>query len=551
MQPNSNGPASPTLLAMTHCDRFGRRRTGRVAAVAFLAVVATAVLSVGSLAAPVSAAGGSAPAAAHAAAKSAVAVPSFAVPAGAKVVNYYPPDNSWYDMWLDWDPQQYRADMSRAHSIGANTVRLILFPQYFGYPAPTAQMQGRLASAVSIAAAEGLKVQLTLFDHFTAWTDVAGSQAWTQAILAPYAGDPRVAFIEVQNELDPHSDTIVTWLRGEIRLIHRVMPKTPVTVSTDYHSGAAGPALMIRKLRGAGTEEDFADYHYYGYAKDAYQTFKKVKRSVAPRPLLLGEVGISSVGPWFVNSTDGMQTQALWLATVERAAVAAGLPPGAPWTLNDFTRAGQPYHDPNVAQYHYGLFRTDGTPKPAAYVIAQAFGAGASFAKAVPAPDEPSVTAGSTNTNFSALIVREDRPANWSKHLANEATFGLADRVAPGGGNAVTLSHAKGNHQGWPSLFTVPTEVVKAGQVWSLSAYARGLHCTGVNRIGIAWFGSHGRFLGWTASRPLRCGSDRWQRLSASGHPRRGALTAQIHVTSNNDRGKAEFADVSWTVRTT
>jgi hypothetical protein len=263
-------------------------------------------------------------------------------------------------------------------------VRLILFPQYFGYPVPTATMSGRLAQAISIASSHGINVQLTLFDHFSSYGDFTDSAAWTKAILAPYAADPRITFVEVQNEVDPTNKRVVSWLRAEISLIHTVMPGTPVTASTDYAAGSRGPEVLKVALAGQqggySTEPDVFDYHYYGGTVGLTASLKRIKASVAPSPLVLGEIGSSSSNPSFSSAADGQQSEALWLATVESDITAAGLPLGAPWTLNDFTRAGQPYHDRHAKEYGFGLFNVDGSPKPAAFAIANAFGASSSFA---------------------------------------------------------------------------------------------------------------------------------------------------------------------------
>jgi hypothetical protein len=53
-----------------------------------------------------------------------------------------------------------------------------------------------------------------------------------------------------------------------------------------------------------------------------------------------------------------------------------GLATPAPWTLNDFSPEGIPPVSPAAdepAQYGYGLFRLNGTPKPAAAVVSKAF----------------------------------------------------------------------------------------------------------------------------------------------------------------------------------
>ncbi len=477
-----------------------------------------------------------------------------------KLINYYPANNSWYAMWTKWDPSQFDTDMQRAQSIGANSVRLILFPQYFGYPTPTGTMVGRLAQAIDIASSHGIAVQLTLFDHFSNFGDLTGSATWTKSILAPYAGDQRITFVEVSNEVNPTDKKLMSWLRSEIAVIHSIMPGTPVTASTNSAAGSRGPAVLKAALAGQiggySTEADLFDYHYYGGTFGLTASLKKIKASVAPSPLVLGEIGASSSG--YTNAADGQQSQALWLATVESDIASAGLPPGAPWTLNDFTRAGQPYHDQHAAQYAFGLFDIDGSPKPAAFAIADAFGASKSFASSAfsaratststVAPSGGGYSPDSNNPGFAVLVQGQNRPSTWAQGLPKEATFSVIAGGAPDGTNAVQLSRSQGNTAGWPSLMTVPSQTVVPGQVWTLTASVRGIAATGTNRIGIAWFAATGKFMGWTASSSIPAGSTGWTTLAVAGKAPAGAASVEIHLSSESNRGSVQFADVTWSV---
>ena len=61
--------------------------------------------------------------------------------------------------------------------------------------------------AAGFAASQGLTVQLTLFDwlHENEYADIAGWQQWAHDLLAPYAGDRRIEFVEVRNERNPNT----------------------------------------------------------------------------------------------------------------------------------------------------------------------------------------------------------------------------------------------------------------------------------------------------------------------------------------------------------
>ena len=68
----------------------------------------------------------------------------------------------------------------------------------FGFPRPRRALLARLTAAVSLAAAHGLRVELTLFDGFQQFADLASSQAWAAAVLHPFAHDRRIAYADVR-----------------------------------------------------------------------------------------------------------------------------------------------------------------------------------------------------------------------------------------------------------------------------------------------------------------------------------------------------------------
>ena len=99
-------------------------------------------------------------------------------------------------------PQRIAADLHRLRGLNANVVRVVLPANFIGYPVPEERYQERLREFVGIAARNGLHVQLTLFDWWGAYRDIEGSKQWARAVLEPYVGDPRIAFVELRNEID-------------------------------------------------------------------------------------------------------------------------------------------------------------------------------------------------------------------------------------------------------------------------------------------------------------------------------------------------------------
>ena len=289
-----------------------------------------------------------------------------------KEVNYYPAAGAHTYMWSRFDPTVIDRDFARIRALGANTVRIFIQPSVFGFPTVRPVMADRLSEVIGLAAKHSLRVHLTLFDWWSGFTDIADSKEWVSSLLSRYRDDPRIVVIELQNEVDPRNREAVAWVSTMLPYLSTVMPGTLRTVSV-----ASVPpevfALFTHELK--NSPPDFWDYHYYGPAGDAVSVLSSIKALAAPRPLFVGETGYST------DETPGdqaaqEQAQAAYYRAVFAAAAALGLPTPAPWILNDFSPGGIPPESPAVdepAQYGYGLFQLNGTPKPAAAVVRRAF----------------------------------------------------------------------------------------------------------------------------------------------------------------------------------
>lgn len=289
-----------------------------------------------------------------------------------KEVNYYPAAGAHTYMWSRFDPTAIDGDFARIRALGANTVRIFIQPDVFGFPTVRPVMADRLSEVIGLAAKHSLRVHLTLFDWWSRFGDVDGSKEWVSSLLSRYRDDPRIAVVELQNEVNPQSPEAVAWVTSMLPYLSTVMPGTLRTVST-----ASVPpevfALFTQELK--SSPPDFWDYHYYGPAADAYSVLSRIKALAAPRPLFVGETGYSTdAAPGGQAAQE--QEQAAYYRAVFTAAAALGLPTPAPWTLNDFSPGSIPPVSPSAdepAQYGYGLFRLNGTPKPAAAVVSKAF----------------------------------------------------------------------------------------------------------------------------------------------------------------------------------
>ena len=279
---------------------------------------------------------------------------------GLKLMNYYPAYHGWSRMWFEWYPATIQSDFARMSGMGANAVRLILPTDVFGYPAPSSLMLERLSYVIQLADAAGLKVQLTLFENWSAYSDVSGSEQWAARILDPYKGDPRIAFVEIKNELNPYNSTAMAWARTMIPYV-RAHSGLPVAASN------AGDLPWFNDFVSAlnASRPDIFSYHFYGDPSNAAATFYWVKRIAAPTQVFIGETGLST-GTTADGPSDPSleQSQDSFFHAVDAATLSQGLPAAAPWIMWDFAPGTLCTCAPD-SQYHYGLLRLDGSEKPA------------------------------------------------------------------------------------------------------------------------------------------------------------------------------------------
>jgi endo-1,4-beta-mannosidase len=276
-------------------------------------------------------------------------------------------------MWTRFDPTSIDRDFGRIRALGANTVRIIIQPLVFGFPTVRPVMADRLSKVIGLAAKHSLQVQLTLFDWWSQYTDIHGSKEWVSSLLSRYKDDPRIAVVELHNEVSPQDRVALAWVRAMLPYLSTVLPGTLRTVSVP----SVPPddfALFTHELK--NSPPDFWDYHYYGPAGDAYTVLRSIEALAVPRPLFIGETGYSTLRTQG-NQVAQQQAQAAYYRAVFTAASVLGLPTPAPWTLYDFSPGAIPPESPAAhepAQYGYGLFHPNGTPKPVADIVSRAFG---------------------------------------------------------------------------------------------------------------------------------------------------------------------------------
>jgi endo-1,4-beta-mannosidase len=277
-----------------------------------------------------------------------------------KIMNYYPADAGWSLMWRNYSHAQTSRDFAAIRSLGANTVRVIVQPSAVGYPTVRQGMLARFHDILAEARSHGLAVQLTLFDWWDDYADIAGSQRWLHSLLVGEHHDRTIALVELKNEL-PLSQQALLWARLMLPIVSTELPGVPRTVSTTWSSALAGLTMQ------ASLPDDVLDVHYYGDPRRAPAVLQAAVALAGGRPVIVGETGVSTAQ---VSESE----QAAFFAEMVSAAAAAGIPTPAPWVLSDFSsRAVPPGGDRAMSQFRYGLRRLDGSWKPAAAIIRSAF----------------------------------------------------------------------------------------------------------------------------------------------------------------------------------
>ncbi len=458
-----------------------------------------------------------------------------------KEINYYPENAAWTKMWTGFSPTEIDHDFAEIQGLGFNTVRIILQADsgVFDYPVPTPAEQNKLSQVIAFAAGHHLKVHLTLFDGWDDYKDIVGSRQWADAIVKPYAADPRISILELQNEMSLYVPGSIAWAQTMIPYLQHIGSGIPVTIS---ESGFGRMQRLVTALR--FTPPDFYDFHLYEYDGQVYNTLKQVKAMLQGAPFLIGEIGYSTYPQSYGGFSDTAHNtvaqeaqQAYYYRMVFYATKGLGLPSPAPWTFSDFSMEAFP-GTPQLAtlgEAYFGLFRRDGSEKPAAATIASLLA------------DNPMVT--SFNNGFEQSD-GHGMPTLW--RMAQNASLGYTANiawdttVAHSGKASVRISHSTTSKHGTAGLFINPIQYVIPGQTYSVSAWAKGLHSTGSDYLSIVWVDVYGHVIAEADSLSFPTGTYDWQPRTLTATAPAQATAMEIHLNSRGNTGTVWFGDVSF-----
>lgn len=277
-------------------------------------------------------------------------------------VNYYPRHAAWEQFLTHSDPAEVAQELDLIAAAGFNTLRIFVWydPLFTCAPeeaVPNPAGFARLDEFIAAAHARGLYLIVTLHDlpdliFRPLYTDWARYDAQTAFIVHRYQNEPTILAWDLRNEGDLDYDEfgrrpVLDWLAHAGEVVRANDSRHLLTAG--WFSNAAETASIV----------DLLSFHHWRTAPELAARIEQL-RAVTDRPILLEEVGYPSA----INWDEAEQAQRL--RNVLGAAEQYGLAGWLVWVAFDF-----PSPDPQTtnAEYFYGLWRLDLSPKPALEAI--------------------------------------------------------------------------------------------------------------------------------------------------------------------------------------
>lgn len=265
-------------------------------------------------------------------------------------INYQPRSAPFELFGPAYNPREAGSDLRTVLMLGLGVVRV-----FVPYPPPPGYRE-RLGDFLELARREGVRVVVTLLDHYTRYRleDLPGIFAHLEEI-APLLRHPAVWAVDGKNEPDrdyakAEEGNVVEFLRLWVRAVRHLGGK-PVTLGFIEPAPALIPELDIVSL------------HHYGSTQALRGRLERLKAT--GKPLLLEEFGFHTQRLKLPDPhTEAEQAQ--YYREVLELCRRYGVGWLA-WTLYDFDRGAMP--GGRGVERHLGVLRTDGSLKPAARLL--------------------------------------------------------------------------------------------------------------------------------------------------------------------------------------
>lgn len=283
-------------------------------------------------------------------------------------VNYYPQAAPWTAFWPTYSPAQTTVDLQRIRELGLNTVRIFLPYEDFGGTMVTAARRAQLTNFLDQAATAGVHVIITLFDHHTDHHPATwAADARHLATLVPYfAEHPAILAWDIKNEPDRDygyngQPLVDAWLRFVAHHVRWHDPNHLITIGWSTPEAATTLSDVV----------DFVAYHYFDEPTTYLDRIGLLQQAVGNKPLLLEEFTFSTWNSPFYPGHTELEQANYYAAMLNNHQLTDSLG-YLVWTLYDFDTvplAEFRYPWQRATQAHMGLFRRDGSAKPAAVLV--------------------------------------------------------------------------------------------------------------------------------------------------------------------------------------
>lgn len=289
-------------------------------------------------------------------------------------VNYYPRHAPWHRFLEQATPAEMATELDLIQGAGLNTIRIFLRYDALFKCEPELAIANEAGFAIVdtvllLAQERGLKVIVTLNDlpdlrFRPLYTDWERYDAQTIYIVRRYRDNPTILAWDLRNEGDldygartgdiPRftQDEVLSWLAHVSALVR------------DYDSNHLITAGWWGDPADTSPYVDFLSFHHWSNAEELAARIETYQKS-ANKPLLLQEVGYHS---WAEAPVDARTeaAQATLLSQIVSVTDQTNLAGWMVWSAFDYVpEAGQP---PNY-EHFFGIWRTDGTPKPAVEIL--------------------------------------------------------------------------------------------------------------------------------------------------------------------------------------
>ncbi len=282
-------------------------------------------------------------------------------------LNYYPASASWRSFWTEFPIADIQKDIETAKRLNVNAMRIFLTHDYFAPPETRTEALKKLNTFLNLCEDNNIQVLITLFDLRPDYSvsNWAADIAHLDSVLSAVSEHQAILGIDLKNQ--PDLDFAV-WGEGLVEGWLTVMARHIQTHYSDLPVTAGwSKAQNATRLH---TVFDVVTYHEYQNPKHFKIRLDNVKAAIDDKPVMITELGSTIWHPPFIAKRNE-SAQANRLKTqLNQAGKSNGI---FVWTLHDFDHVGRDVVGPlpwrQAQQRHFGLYRSDGTPRPAGAVL--------------------------------------------------------------------------------------------------------------------------------------------------------------------------------------